>query len=40
MEAHEVHGGKFQHIGGRVGLVDSARVKNKARAVVERSAFI
>jgi hypothetical protein len=27
-------------IGGRVGLVDSAREKNKARAVVEGSAFI
>ena len=28
------------HLGGRVGLFDSAREEDKARAVVERSAFI
>jgi len=31
---------KRRHIGGRIGLVDSASETNKARAVVERSVFI
>ena len=30
MEAYEVHGDQFQHIGGRVGLVDSAREEKQS----------
>jgi len=37
MEAHEIHGDQLElhTVGERIGLVDSAREKNKARAFVE-----